>query len=192
MDIDRKKRIVGLLVVGLAAIAILPWLLTGEGYKERHLSSRIPVAPQMPEMVDIEPQSKPLPDTMEVAPVKEIKPPVVVQVDAQAASAGSDETVAEEAKKPVVGTNEPAPQLDEQNVPVAWTLQLASFKDEANARALRKQLVGAGHKVYTRRQAELYKVYVGPDLKRDRLEALKETLKNDFALDGIIIRFTTQ
>ncbi|MBT3146139.1 SPOR domain-containing protein [Neptunomonas phycophila] len=192
MDIDRKKRIVGLLVVGLAAIAILPWLLTGEGYKERHLSSRIPVAPQMPEMVDIEPQSKPLQDTMEVAPVMEIKPPVVVQVDAQTAPADSDETVAEEAKKPVVGTNEPAPQLDEQNVPVAWTLQLASFKDEANARALRKQLVGAGHKVYTRRQAELYKVYVGPDLKRDRLEALKETLKNDFALDGIIIRFTTQ
>jgi len=191
MEISRKKRVIGLLVVGLVAVVLLPWLLTGEGYRERHLISQIPPAPAIPEMVDIQPQSKPLADTMEVAPIKVIKAPVVVQVDVQGEGAESTESTSE-AKKPVIGTNEPAPQLDEQNVPVAWTLQLASFKDEANARALRKQLVGAGHKVYTRRQADLYKVYVGPELKRDRLEALKETLKSDFALDGIIIRFTTQ
>jgi len=82
--------------------------------------------------------------------------------------------------------------LDEEGVPTAWTLQLASFKDEANAKALRKQLLNSGHKVYTRKNGNLVKVYVGPELKKERLEALKQGLKQDFGLDGLLVRFITQ
>ena len=195
MEEHRKKRITGIVFVTLAILVLAPWLLTGAGYKERQLTSNIPEAPKAQTWQKIEPQTPLLPDTREVAPVKQIESTTVVSVDTASQTTPEPEQekpVQEEQKRPVVGTNEPAPAIDQQGVPVAWTLQLASFKDEANARALRKQLIGAGYKVYTQRQTDLYKVYVGPELKKERLESLKEALKGEYGLDGMIIRFSTQ
>ncbi|MGB1239022.1 MAG: SPOR domain-containing protein [Pseudomonadales bacterium] len=93
---------------------------------------------------------------------------------------------------PASAPTQDTPQLDTEGVPVAWTLQLASFRDESNARALRKQLLKAGHKVYTRASGDIVKVYVGPELQKKRLEVLKAGLKNEFGLDGLLVRFTTQ
>ena len=75
---------------------------------------------------------------------------------------------------------------------VAWTLQLASFRDEANAKALRTELLDAGYKVYIRHISGLVKVFVGPELQRTRLESLQAALKEEYSLDGIVVRFTTQ
>ncbi len=196
MDDQRKRRLLGVSVLVLAAVVLFPLFLNGEGYNERHLVSKIPTPPILPQAQNVEVQSKLLPDTSTIAPVQPIKreeKTLVFQVEPTPSVENAPKVVAEADKLPVIRPEDQRPQLDEENVPVAWTLQLASFKDEANAKALRKQLVSAGHKVYLRKSAdELYKVYVGPDMQRDRLENLKSTLKNDFALDGIIIRFTTQ
>ncbi|BBB29433.1 SPOR domain-containing protein [Neptunomonas japonica] len=187
MEESVKRRLLGLSVIVVAAVVLFPLFLTGEGYRERHLESRIPPAPSMPDVVSFEPQTKLLPDTSEYAPIQKAPEEVVVLVEKK-----PEKKAVTQEKRPVVSTRTDKPQLDEQNVPVAWTLQLASFKDESNARALRKQLVEAGHKVYTRKNANLFKVYVGPDMKRQRLEKLKAALQSDFGLDGIIFRFTTQ
>lgn len=185
MDDAVKRRLLGLSVIVIAAAVLLPLFLTGEGYRERHLESRIPSAPEMPKVVSVKPESTVLPDTSEYPAVEpEV---VVVRVDNTA-----EEPLVVKEKRAVISTDKEKPELDEQNVPVAWTLQLASFKDESNARVLRKQLIEAGHKVYTRKNADLFKVFVGPDMQRDRLDQLKESLKRDFGLDGIIFRFTTQ
>lgn len=93
---------------------------------------------------------------------------------------------------PVTNTAIKETVFDAEGVPVAWTLQLASFRDEANARALRKQLIKAGHKVYTRASGDIVKVFVGPELEKKRLELLKAGLKKEFGLDGLLVRFTTQ
>lgn len=187
MEDRTKRQLLGLSVLVLGAAVLFPLFLTGEGYRERHLDSRIPAAPAMPEVVNIKPESTLLPDTSEYPEVVAAPEKVVVLVKNQ-----PDKQVKTQEKRPVINTGTDIPQLDEQNVPVAWTLQLASFKDESNARALRKQLIDAGHKVYTRKNDDLFKVYIGPDMQRDRLDQLKESLKNDFGLDGIIFRFTTQ
>jgi DedD protein len=197
MDDSVKKRILGASIMVISAVVLLPLFLTGEGYRERHLESHIPTAPPIADAIDVTPQTKLLPDTSEYPAaqvatelaVSELKvsEQVVVMVKPK-----PNQEISLQEKRPVISVDNNRPLLDEQNVPVAWTLQLASFSDESNARALRKQLIGAGHKVYTRKNADLYKVYVGPDMRRDRLEKLKETLKNDFGLDGIIFRFTTQ
>jgi len=179
MDKVSKKRIIGALALVFAGIVLLPLLFDGEGYRERQLTSNIPPAPAIPVATSIEQQHKPLPDTQSYPEAVVPEQPAVAEVTAPKPAV----------KKPKVVA---PPVLDEQNVPVAWTLQLASFKDEANARSLRKQLVAAGHKVYTRKSAKLVKVYVGPDAQRERLEKLKARLQKDFGLDGILVRFTTQ
>lgn len=187
MEDSVKRRLLGLSVLIIVAVVFFPLFLTGEGYRERHLKSRIPAAPALPDIVDIQPETPLLPDTSEYPEAAPLPEKVIVLVE----NLPEKEAVVQE-KLPVVSTDNKGPQLDEQNVPIAWTLQLASFKDESNARVLRKQLIEAGHKVYTRKNADLFKVYVGPDMERDRLDKLKELLKRDYGLDGIIFRFTTQ
>lgn len=182
-----KYRLVGLAVILASAAVVFPIFFDGAGYKERHLASEIPEAPERPEIVRIQPKSTPLPDTSTAAepmePVELPKPPEKVK-----------KTIEKIVKKNDVKIeiHDDQPVLDQQGVPVAWTLQLASFKDEANAKSLRKQLITEGHKVFTRKQGDLVKVYVGPEFQRTRLEALKLKLKTDFGLNGIIVRFTTQ
>jgi DedD protein len=167
MELVNKKKIVGALAIAFIIMVFFPLFFSGNGYKERHLPSIIPDRPATQTFDNIEPLLKPLADASQVAPM-----PVPVE-----------DEVLKQVNQAV---------LDQQGVPVAWTLQLASFKDEANARALRKQLLKAGHKVYTRKNGSLVKVYVGPELKKQRLESLKKGLKKDFGLDGLLVRFTTQ
>ena len=182
-----KYRLVGLAVILVSAAIIFPLLFDGSGYKERHLTSEIPDAPERPEIVRITPKNKPLPDTSVPA---EPKAPVVIPEQDAVVKERIEKRV--EKEKIALDVRKDQPVLDQQGVPVAWTLQLASFKDEANAKSLRKQLISEGYKVFTRKQGELVKVYVGPEFQKSRLEGLKAQLKKDFGLSGMIVRFTTQ
>lgn len=182
-----KYRLVGLAVILVSAAIVFPVFFDGAGYKERHLKSAIPEGPDRPEIVRIAPQNKPLPDTSEPAtPAK----PVTLPQPPEAVKKSIDKTIAE--NKVELDIHKDQPVLDQQGVPVAWTLQLASFKSEDNAKSLRKQLIDSGYKVFTRKQGDLVKVYVGPEFQKTRLESLHKKLKTDFGLNGIIVRFTTQ
>ncbi len=185
MNDGLRQRLVGAAAVLVAALVFIPLFFDGEGYRERHLPTNIPPGPAAVEIVTIEPQIAALPDTQDVAPALE---PREIEPMGEAVLPVQDV----QTQTPDLALSTDTPVLDEQNVPVAWTLQLASFKDEANAKSLRKKLVGSGHKVYTRRIGDLVKVYVGPDIQRTKLEALQAELKKDFDLNGIIVRFTTQ
>lgn len=167
MELVNKKKIVGALALIFIALVFFPLFFSGNGYRERHLPSIIPPRPVTQTFDNIEPLLKPLLDTQKIAPLVE-------PLSTQGVLKKADQAL-----------------LDQQGVPVAWTLQLASFKDEANARSLRKQLLKAGHKVYTRKNGDLVKVYVGPELKKQRLESLKKELQEDLGLDGLLVRFTT-
>ena len=192
-----KLRLIGLAVIVLSAAILFPLFFDGAGYRERHLTSAIPEAPQAPVIIDVQPAKPEIAPTVEVAEAvePEARPGmsvVMAEKIRRAREAGKAEEsvkVEKAAAQPVV---EEPPTLDQQGVPVAWTLQLASFKDETNARGLRKKLIGAGHKVYTRKQKGLVKVYIGPDLQRGNLERLKQELKSTMGMDGIIVRFTTR
>lgn len=183
MDRQLKKRIVGGCALVIVGAAVLPLLLDGAGYRERHLVSRIPAAPEPAQLMEVTPQLQPLPDTSAPAAPTE---PAEVRIEVESVA----KAVAERA--PRLDPTTDTPTLDQEGVPVSWTLQLASFRDEANARALRAQLLKAGYKVYIRHMTGLVKVFVGPELQRSRLEALQATLKQEYALDGIVVRFTTQ
>ena len=166
MELAVKKQLIGALALIFIVMVFFPLFFSGDGYHERHLSSIIPDQPVTETFQSIEPLLKPLADTKALAAPS---PSGIKTADQGAATV-----------------------LDQQGVPVAWTLQLASFKDSANARALRKQLLKAGHKVYSRKTGSLVKVYVGPEMNKQRLQALKKGLKDDFGLDGLLVRFTTQ
>ena len=181
-----KKRTVGAVALVVISLTIAPLLFDAAGYKERQLTNRIPPAPKP--FAPLEPQAA-TPDQavviVDAAPAEPAEPVGIVPLPE-----GIQKEVAEVAPGP--SPAEDTPRLDQDGLPVAWGLQLASFKDERNARALQTDLLRAGYKVYIRRSDTLVRVYIGPEMQRTRLETLKESIKQEYALDGMITRFTIE
>lgn len=183
MTVNLKRRLIGGAALLVIALVFFPLVFNGAGYQERQLNPVIPPIPVVPQVVQIEPQNPIIIESEIPAP-----PAEAVIVPAPAVE------IAEplEQLAPTLNPVEDPPVLDADQVPAAWTLQLASFKQEENARALRNRLIEAGYKVYIRQGSDVVRVYVGPDMQRSRLETLQAQLKQEYGLDGIIVRFTTQ
>jgi len=201
---SHKARITGFVALGALAVILIPMLFDGQGVRESRLQVQIPDAPAFPHMEASQPVRPLLPDTRQVAE------PVPERTQARQArmTLASDREAVAEAVEPVASAPQasvaepvkPAPslslekevpRLDKQGVPVAWTLQLAAFKERANAEGLRDRLIKAGYKAYVREKNALTRVYVGPEVQRAELEQLKIQFHRELKLDGLILRFTT-
>lgn len=191
MSNPRKARILGSLVLISLAIIFLPWIFDGAGVKERQkMDTSIPPAPFVEDIVVEQPTregfedpisepAEPQSQALEEAPVVATAP---TQPQPSTTAAVTPRDLSLVAEKPV---------LDKEGVPVAWTLQLASFKDQVNAANLRSKLLKKGYKAYIRERDGLHKVYVGPDIQRTEIEKLRSQLQQEFKLDGLILRFST-
>ena len=101
----------------------------------------------------------------------------------------------------------PVPQIEEANQqPVtareivesskaaidAWALQAGSFSEEGNAQVLRDQLRVKGYPAYIDEQktsdGKAYRVRIGPELDRERVEKLKSKLESEDKIAGIVVK----
>ena len=130
--------------------------------------------------------------------------PVVAEVP-QAPAAGTalaapaDKAVAAEQETAVATTRAPrktapvAPKLDENGIPIAWILQVASVSSAQKAEQLRQRLLDMGHKAYTKRidrdGRTLVRVAVGPRSERAQLEAIKSDIDSEFGVQSIVARY---
>jgi DedD protein len=200
MNRQTKERWVGFLLLLAIAAIFLPMLLDGDGLRQGRLQAVIPPAPPMPEMQSFEPQYQPHADSQTLAqprsaePLPLPAPPKPLSAAKPAAQAGleAEQKLAKRAETALATPSKMAtdkPVLDQQGVPTSWTLQLASFKDQANAKALQQRLIKRGYNAYLRSKGELTKVFVGPDLQRSVIEQRKTELKREMKLDGLVLRF---
>ncbi|OPX56623.1 DedD protein [Oceanospirillum multiglobuliferum] len=79
--------------------------------------------------------------------------------------------------------------LTENNTLAAWTLQAATFKDEANALSLRDRLRKVGLKSYVRNRQTFYVVYVGPVADPQKAEQLKARLKKELGISALMMSY---
>lgn len=90
-------------------------------------------------------------------------------------------------------TSTPPASLDAQGLPEGWSVRLGSFSSADNVSALVTRLQAAGHRAYTRRvdssQGVLTVVFVGPLVNRPAAQTLLERLRQDFQLNGMIVRY---
>ncbi|MDP2285114.1 MAG: SPOR domain-containing protein, partial [Pseudohongiella sp.] len=109
--------------------------------------------------------------------------PTVAPTTAPATSPGA--TVAASSAEPA--------SLDPQGLPEGWSVRLASFSNTENATALVARLQTAGHRAYSRKvessQGILTAVFVGPLVNRAAAQTLLEQLRQDFQLNGMIVRY---
>ena len=83
-------------------------------------------------------------------------------------------------------------RLDENNLPVNWSLQIGSFQKEQNAVGLRARLREQNFRSYIlsgrSSTGDWYRVFVGPLSDRGALMEMKGEIEKTFGLKGNIVR----
>lgn len=169
MEQSLKERIVGAVVLVVAAVIFVPMLLDGAGRGDTETTQL---------------QLKPEPASpIQVRTIRLDEPELAVVEDAPAAaepvvkpdpdSPASKQTLTEQAVPP----NEQAPAVS------GWAVQVGSFSSEANAERLAAELKERGYPAFVALSLidgqSMHRVRVGPEPDRGRAETLAERLRRD-------------
>ena len=198
LDKGLKQRIVGALVLVALAVIFLPMLFSRED-ELRQVTVDAPAMPDRPSMPDVALEPVVVPEPVaedEVPPVEPVPqtssepiaaPPQPVaepQAQAQAQAQPPVETPA-----PTQAATKPASGLDANNLPVSWSVQLASLSSRAGAEKLQQTLRSGGYNAYIRSFDGMNRVFVGPVIERAEADRLRDLLNRQQNLKGFVVRF---
>lgn len=196
MHLRTRQRVIGLLLLLLLAAILAPLVLRTPEQVRLALDMSIPEAPRISEpdiapVVSEEEQAatdRQIDEEQQQVAAAEPEPRVAPPVVEEEPSANGEPSADEEPSE--------APQPAAQDAPQpGFTVQVASFSDVANAQALVARLREAGYSAYHREVRQdgntWQRVFVGPEIKRERAEALRQRLADDkaFALEGLVRSF---
>lgn len=211
MNQNTRQRIVGTLVLVVAALVLLPVIFDGDGSYQPPVQTSIPPTPPQPQVARELPQRPVItadtddirvlpggPDEPEVPePVADDLPPATPAAPRPQATASTPTEPAAPAPAAAAPAATPVPptppSLDASGLPEAWSVRLGAFASTTNATNLVARLQDAGHRAYTRQvdssQGVLTAVFVGPLVDRAAAQQMMESLRQDFQLNGLIVRY---
>ena len=192
MHLRTRQRVIGLLLLLLLAAILAPLVLRTPEQVRLALDMSIPEAPRISE-----PEIAPVVSEEEQAATdrqidEEQQQVAAVEPEPQAAPPVVEEEPSTDGEPSA--EDEPRPAAQDAPQP-GFTVQVASFSDVANAQALVARLRDAGYSAYHREVRQdgntWQRVFVGPEIKRERAEALRQRLADDkaFALEGLVRSF---
>ena len=173
MDIKLKQRLIGAVILTALAIIVLPMVLDGSAEDRARAIAPMPEPPAI-KLTNLS----------------------VSQMDRKIAEMTQES--AERLPQPVEDARPPSPapaqvELDDNRLPVSWSLQLASFRDQDNAVRLRQELRDFDYQTYVIKgsssEGEVYRVFVGPMLQRSRLDTIASEIESRFKLKGQVVRY---
>jgi len=83
----------------------------------------------------------------------------------------------------------PETRLDAANLPVSWSVQLASLSSRPSAEALQAKLRSQGYNAYVRSADGMNRVFVGPVIERTEADRLRDQLNKQNGVKGFVVRF---
>ncbi len=213
MNAGFVNRLIGTIIVVIAAIVFIPNILDGEKIELKEGFKTIPERPEF-KSVDLD-KDLAVTEEFELSlknQLPAVEPEIVDEVAVDATPAKKEEKVAQNT---VVNTSQPekVSPIIPDTVEVAtlkpettftrpqssnftkyaYVIQLGSFSHKANVEALLAKLKLANFAVFTKPvytpSGKLTKVFVGPELKKEKLEAKLDELKALTKLNGKITTF---
>ena len=203
-----QNRLVGTIILVALAVIFLPDFLDGKKVSNKEVFVDLPARPPLKPVVEaqnlntdeLKSQVKPEIEIVEATPVDdpaigndELAQESSNQSDSAEAASGEpsgESSASDLAQQTVVE----APAEQEQSP--GWVVQLGVFKHKKNVAELVRKLEGAGYRAFTRpvttSAGELTKVFVGPDVQRDKLETALPHLKEVTNLSGKVTPFTVK
>lgn len=206
------NRLVGTVIVVTAAIVFIPNILDGEKVQKRETFKDIPERPEF-KAIDLDPEpnqvlareSLPSTPVIEEAAIDEgdnspFNSDLVEQAQNEAefteekkvatVDLGETPTVNDTKVEPKVAVKRPEKSNLED---FAWVIQLGSFSHKANVDSLLAKLKSAGFTAFTKPiktpSGTLTKVFVGPELDKQKLESQLPQLKKLTKLNGRVTQF---
>lgn len=164
MDRTLQQRLLGAIILTALLVILVPEWLDGAGHR-----SRYPVHIEIPP----EPVFVPMQELQAVKPVdRDVQP--------------------EPKTKPTdVSVQKPTSQRIQSSIH-AWALQVGSFNDQSNAQVLRDRLRASGHPAYVdvlkSPTKTSYRVRIGPELDRVRLEKLKKKVLDEENIQAMVVK----
>ncbi len=197
-----KQRIVGALVLIALAVIFLPMLLKQEDPARKVVVEAppmpaIPEQPQYPvtEVAVPEPvlddewdgavitEQSPSIDSASTAPAAVVPAPAAAVV-AQSVQPVVTQSVSKKPEQPVI-----APAIDKNNLPVSWSVQLASLTSKANAEALRDAYRNKQYNAYVRSSEGVHRVLIGPLIKESDAQSMCKSLKTREKQECFVVRY---
>lgn len=203
-----KNRLVGTIIIVALAVIFLPDFLDGKKQTNREPFVSVPANPPIKPIVEPEP-----------FPSERVARAAVPEVEVEGAEALDDvyesqektelqasELQASDDTQTTSTSPEPKDELASQTVIEAsndlaeedagWVIQLGSFRHEKNVKSLLAKLERAGYRAFSRKiqtsSGLLNKVFVGPDLDKQKLESALPHLKELTKLKGKVTTFKVE
>jgi DedD protein len=205
-----KQRIVGAIVLVALGVIFIPIILNQDGEDSPISGTNIPQKP-----ASLEQLANQQPPAMPVRPDIDTNKPRIVDEDTPlesttATSPTKPDTLSDQAGKPSspaakqqekttsqdskqdTNTAKPVPAKTTETAKVrAWVVQVASFSERKKALKLRDRLRKAKYATFVESlstsKGTLYRVRVGPVVKRDKAEALKKRIARDFKIKDALV-----
>jgi DedD protein len=193
-----KQRLVGALILLALAVVFWPIIFVPGADRPEDLRVVVPAAPP----VDLTPLPEPDSAGLRQGQAARARNEPVPDVDLPEEEGSLDVEPAplppREEILPVPELSEArdslsAPEMDEDGLPIAFSLQVATMANRERAEALRDELVKAGYKGYVKRlrrdDRTLYRVLVGPKYAREDLAPIKAAVDKNWQVESMIIRY---
>lgn len=179
MESHLKKRLLGALITILVVAIALPWFIENQQEHEE-IEVNIPAMPKLPAWSEIKNQEAVRVDLKKLAKQKaqeNKRQPQSQETEKPVQSLDADEVADNSKEKPTT------PFL-------AWSLKVGAFKDKNNAKNLQKKLREEGFKSYSKRLNSYTRVYVGPEIDKQKIAQAKTHIEKLFKLNDLpIIRY---
>ena len=197
MDQNTKQRLVGITVIFALAVIFLPMILDGSGVQQNTLKVVIPPPPVS--NFNLEFKQK----IIELRSKVEELPELRSQVADEASSTNKIARDKDSASTPTTVAQKTDRVVAAQSIPVSnsaqtggdtWVLQVASFKDKPKALIQRDKLRKSNIAAVFVEQFHIdsqviYRVRLGPFVKRDKAKVALNKLKSKYDIDGLIMRY---
>lgn len=204
MDTPLKQRLIGLAVLIALAVIFLPMVLDGSGTRDRRqMRLELPPEPvyELPdrlrqagaEEASEESDTAPTPPQVQAEPATAQETPreTPVRALARALPEPEDEPPVAEPTPESAAPVKSETALAKPEVPAAWVVQVGSFGAKNNAEALRDKLRKRGYAAfvepYPQAGKTMYRVKIGPEIKRETADGLRERLEKKEQLKGIVV-----
>jgi DedD protein len=188
MERRLKERVIGASVLVMLAVIFIPMVLDDSEHVETKITgTNIPPRPE----AEFTSKIVPLPggDFAKPEPAAES---AAQNAEAPAERPPAPEPDAASPAAPVPAVDAVAAAPDRVGL-TAWVVQLGSFSSEANAAGLDQRLRRAGYSSFVeplKQDGEAaFRVRVGPELLRSEAQALRDRIKSELGVDGIVVSY---
>ncbi|ABZ77194.1 Sporulation domain protein [Shewanella halifaxensis HAW-EB4] len=202
MSSQFQNRLVGVIVIVALGVIFLPDILDGKKQREEEQFAEIPIRPEIQqselpeqniETVDLGADGNSLADGSQSAEGSKSADGSQSGDDSWHIAEEGGQSQKSEAKPANTQVNKfaPEPTKPAAKPKAAWTIQLGSFNNAANVKGLVKRLREKGFTAYTLPtkpvDGQLTKVFVGPNVSKDKLSGMQRDIEKLTQLKGRVV-----